>query len=1014
MILLNYKGRSSVPGDSRVWTNSTRTVTKRLVDRRRKIIRTMLMVSSSSFLLSQSILDPGVFALNSGFPIIIKGKSCNRLVSPSSSLLLCSASPSTSSQKNQSSSSSSSSCVPSSELLFESSSTLLPDHDEEELLTGWSYIPSQTSHTGCVRKEEETNQSVENSIPKLSDILTSLDTNEKNPKKSEKDVFVDNNKNKKASRDEKKIPWKADFVTSRKTQAKLKKIMIVNNSEAAAAAADPSFSSYSNHQEQKKLNNLSNCVQIFRTLLKDTPSYMCNEVNLLYALTVTAKLYPSSLEGEKNKRNESSQETTRLRNEFKSLLIESLETLSNIISSGSQHELSLRQYANAAWAIVRHQVKNSALDFHNDEDNEDSERNRAATVEDLLRNIERKIVHELLHNNNKRGEEKKSPKPAELCMISSAYASKEPRDCPVGWRTVSGYQTNFPISSSSDISYSVMKFDDNPGIPIDKQDVAESSSSSKNLVDQPNTSKTSSTNSLFEIIAKTILDSKQNTPDGDENKLVEYELLRQSSWKELSNLAWSFATHDFINPTEPKPLSNNVYSFIEALATEATERLSSSAHDVSSSAMQPRDLSLLAWSLGMLQVVDFRLGDSYVNYINALETHLFSSSSHPFERWNCTDLIQLAVSLAHGRLDNQKILLALYDEALHKIFASEGKMEHKKDDTFESWELSVLVWVQAKLYLTGAIDETYETFSNHVPTIIMERLQSSSDLSQIGIGPKEQANLAWSLAVLQTYQHPDSIRLLQSIFDQPFSIADGEQWPEHLHQLHQALFVLSDECPEATKYVKKEYRDYLLENWFNEKSRIKTSSARHKALSQTLSLMRVAHYNEHDEDIDVAIVLKDTPTSSARSSLQKGRNEEVKPKWTHMATTTSDKSSNSKGQDYHDETNVSHKVAVEFDGPNHFTRIIQDESSQHTTPTVSNSPRVLGHTVLKYRMLKIKGWTVVRVPFYEFDKIPFWASMERQRYLQRALKTHANIKFSEVDISEYKPHVVHSRKSRFD
>jgi hypothetical protein len=42
------------------------------------------------------------------------------------------------------------------------------------------------------------------------------------------------------------------------------------------------------------------------------------------------------------------------------------------------------------------------------------------------------------------------------------------------------------------------------------------------------------------------------------------------------------------------------------------------------------------------------------------------------------------------------------------------------------------------------------------------------------------------------------------------------------------------------------------------------------------------------------------------------------------------------------------------------------------------------------------------VPYYEFDKIPFWASMERQRYLQRKLRTHANIKFSDVDVSEYK------------
>ena len=39
------------------------------------------------------------------------------------------------------------------------------------------------------------------------------------------------------------------------------------------------------------------------------------------------------------------------------------------------------------------------------------------------------------------------------------------------------------------------------------------------------------------------------------------------------------------------------------------------------------------------------------------------------------------------------------------------------------------------------------------------------------------------------------------------------------------------------------------------------------------------------------------------------------------------------------------------------------------------TPRVLGHTVLKYRLLKKKGWTVVRIPYYEFDKIPFWASM---------------------------------------
>lgn len=106
---------------------------------------------------------------------------------------------------------------------------------------------------------------------------------------------------------------------------------------------------------------------------------------------------------------------------------------------------------------------------------------------------------------------------------------------------------------------------------------------------------------------------------------------------------------------------------------------------------------------------------------------------------------------------------------------------------------------------------------------------------------------------------------------------------------------------------------------------------------------------------------------------------------------------------------VSHHFvsAVEFDGPLHFTREAFDELGNKI------APRTLGHTALKYRLLKQQGWAVVRVPYYEFDKIPFWASMERQRYLQRLLKTHAHICFSEVDVSEYKA-IAPNRRSRFD
>ena len=69
-----------------------------------------------------------------------------------------------------------------------------------------------------------------------------------------------------------------------------------------------------------------------------------------------------------------------------------------------------------------------------------------------------------------------------------------------------------------------------------------------------------------------------------------------------------------------------------------------------------------------------------------------------------------------------------------------------------------------------------------------------------------------------------------------------------------------------------------------------------------------------------------------------------------------------------------------FDGPSHFVRapssLLLDSAGASTT-TNNNQLRAMGHTVLKYRMLKKQGWTVVRVPYYEYDKIPFWASMVR-------------------------------------
>jgi len=310
--------------------------------------------------------------------------------------------------------------------------------------------------------------------------------------------------------------------------------------------------------------------------------------------------------------------------------------------------------------------------------------------------------------------------------------------------------------------------------------------------------------------------------------------------------------------------------------------------------------------------------------------------------------------------------------------------------TFHPWEASILLWAQARLYLTEQEGVEFVEFTEDAPLFFLKALREKrGSFIESRIGSQEQANIVWSLVILEKYHSPEAIILIDLIFQEAARSCKENRsiQLEHAHQLWQAYFMLEEDCPEALKRVPEWFVSYLRGKWSLEKARGKISSARHQSLSSTLQLMGVDHINEHDEDIDVAIILQPNAV------------------WVHETDMDDEIADLGTGGDDH----VS--VAVEFDGPNHFTRV--RNNNIEPSPSRPEPPRALGHTVLKYRLLKKQGWTVVRVPYYEFDKIPFWASMERQRYLQRKLKTHANIEFSEVDISEYKT-LTPNRKSRFD
>lgn len=705
-------------------------------------------------------------------------------------------------------------------------------------------------------------------------------------------------------------PWNASLTVSKQTQAELKAV------------------------EARYSNPLQRATAVLTALL-NTPPSRCNEANVVCALTISAKTMATN---------------TPITEGFRDLLLKTLDILHNLVLD---KKLSSRQLCNAIWAVGKHYNRINTIlpppppkvalssdrsrgvaeswSFHFDD--ETPERRLDHTVDVIADQLAKILTMDV---NNGR---EKLPKVGEISMASWAYGILRHRKRPPGWDGPPQLG-RLPQAEKS--------------LAPGRRDLItfEQWTTSEEVVQTESTP--DSAGLLFDAISRFLC---QPQTEG-ENK---GELMLSSlSWREIANVAWAYASQGHCRTPESELL-------LISIAQETDRRLRS-AQATSNDQFLPRDVAQVVWSLGTLQSDNFRLGDDLVSIVDAIPSRwLLNGTGESFRKWSNADLVQLAISMAHARIDNQEVIKAVYEESLRRILVDDERQG------FHTWEVSVLLWVQARLYLKEAQGQVYADFSSDATNWLLNKVQGSGSMEQVGIGPQEQANLAWSLTVLEQYEAPSSIALLREIFEEASSSGQKNEFMqlEHAHQLWQALYVMEYECPEAVENVPVWFRDFLKEKWVVEKARHKSSSARHRSLSQCLDFMGVAHYNEHDEDIDVAIVLKE---SSA---------------WTHKA----------KREDHEDAV---HKVAVEFDGPNHFTR----EDSR-------GKPRALGHTVLKYRLLKRQGWAVVRVPYYEFDKIPFWASMERQRYLQRLLKTHANIRFSDVDVSEYK-RIVPNRKTRFD
>jgi len=768
-------------------------------------------------------------------------------------------------------------------------------------------------------------------------------------------------------------PWRANYHTSTRTQKRIQ--------QSAKLRAPP-------------LARATNVLQVLHSI----PPQLCNPSNIVCALTLTAKIVPDH----KN-RNGSGNNN---RSEFRELLHATLDILAGLVEAG---RLNTRQLSNAAWAIAKHYSMDKEVlppsDYFSNSliRKTSSEQTALRTLEEIAEQLIDIMEGTEQERKRKGGIAKKPINEVEMSMVCWAYAIVYPRNMPAGWELPRRLGKMKSSSSSASASPSNKQGDE---IAVETFN-DRSSAPEEDTYDKEMFIPTSTVDRLYDAIAIHILQPQAQKSKTNKNKHKQPGISRASdsmiyncSWKELSTVTWSLANRGYCQ-------SEAAVNLILNLSSEAMDRIdhailqkcNNDGDDNDNNTNRgndilPRDISEMAWALGVMQSDNYYLADSLEHFVDAAEEYVkinSRSNDRPLSKWKSADCLQMAVALAHGRLDRQFLLKEIYSEALQSILSDASRISkntRKGGKQFQDFELVILLWVQARLYLTKDVGDVYQDFVNILPSTLLSRMNNKKNNGHAIFGPQEQANIAWSLTVLEKYESPAAQELLQSIFTNCSASCQEGISLEHAHQLWQSIFILQDQCPDVVDSIDDNTITFLKEMWDQEKTRRKKSSARHKALSETLDFMEVQHYNEHDEDIDVALVLK---TESS---------------WTKNATTCEA----SLYCDYNDDE-YTQRVAVEFDGPSHFTKIAMPNPKEIKGKVVP--PRALGHTVLKYKLLKKQGWTIVRIPFYEFDRIPFWASMERQRYVQRKLKTHANLQFSIVDVSEYKAPVP-NRKSRFD
>eukprot|EP00891_Asterochloris_glomerata_P000405 jgi/Astpho2/405/Aster-x0924 len=402
--------------------------------------------------------------------------------------------------------------------------------------------------------------------------------------------------------------------------------------------------------------------------------------------------------------------------------------------------------------------------------------------------------------------------------------------------------------------------------------------------------------------------------------------LSQFPGQGISNISWTLAR-----------LSLQHHEFLEECGNNCAKRIST---------LQPLPLANTVWAFGFLGKKHHRLFDACAKSL------VGTKDKDGNEVWKARighfgpqELSNVLLAFTRVQLYNEELLQANEVTATAKLQASELETLAKlqvphamkpQAVTNLLWSFANLRYYPAKLldFLVGKdTDEpgylkdrlstmndqetanllwSFAKFGYHPLPLVPDFLAAIDRLlNQDSMGPQSLANSLWALGVFQTTSNPTFRRCLERLGSVDIALISAKQ----LHQLFQAIMLVKAEAerrgdrhPSEQLQIPLNVQHLAARLWKITVQDVHVS-ALHREVSDCLAHMGVAHLLEHLAvdglfSLDI-VLLPDSPT----------------------------------------------RICIEVDGPYHYT---------------VNTLQPMGHTLIRRRLLKLFGWSVITVPYYDW------------------------------------------------